>query len=328
MSGAGARVTVVVAATDARATVGVSLARFAEEVRGLGDVLLMDASRDGTADEVERALPGGVRVLRRAPGALAPELWRDGLEASETPLVAFTTAVMVPQPGWLGALVERLEATGAAAVGGPIEPAGALGPVGRAVYLARHVKYLRPVREDARIEPPGDNALYRRDRLDEVRSAWAGGFWEAEVHRALLSRGERLAMAHDAAVTYHGGARLGGLVRQRLRHARRYGADRSSRIGLAERLARTAAAPAVPWVMGCRALSALLVRGRAIGPWVLAFPALALLLAAWATGEALGVCGGRRCSRIRSVAGSAQARTVRDRPCSGWVDGRRVGQRA
>src|SRR5436305_4069416 len=115
------RVAVVVASIDARRTACASLARFLDEVGPRGEVVLVDASADGTADEAERAFPG-LRVLRRPPGRLAPELWRDGLRATDAPLLAFSTAAMLARPGWLAALLDRLEATGAAGVGGAIEP--------------------------------------------------------------------------------------------------------------------------------------------------------------------------------------------------------------
>ena len=55
-----------------------------------------------------------VRVIRRPVGRLAPELWRDGLNATDSPLVAFSTAAIVPAPGWLDAMLARLAETGAA----------------------------------------------------------------------------------------------------------------------------------------------------------------------------------------------------------------------
>src|SRR5262249_25423859 len=156
------------AATDARPTVAASLAGFAEEVRGRGEVVLVDASRDGTADEAERLALPGVRVLRSRPGALAPELWRDGIAATGSPLFALTTAAMVPRRGWLDALLARVSETGAAAVGGPIGPGDGLSPLDRAVYLLRYVNYQAPLA--TRVEPPGDNALYVRDRLAGLES--------------------------------------------------------------------------------------------------------------------------------------------------------------
>jgi hypothetical protein len=285
------RVAVIVASIDAGATVRASLAWFAEEVDGRGEVVLVDASRDATAEEIARGVPG-VRVIRRPSGALAPELWRVGLDATDAPLVAFSTAAMVPTHGWLDAMLARLDATGAAAVGGPIEPAERLAPTDRAVYLLRYVNYLLPLPAAAVAEPPGDNAVYRRDRLRGLEPVIDSGFWEVEVHRRLRDRGERLAMADGAAVTFHGGSRLGPTLRQRFRHARHYGAARGSRQTTPARLARAAAAPLVPTVLMWRAAATLRARGRPCRPWFSALPGLAILLAAWALGEAYGTLTG------------------------------------
>jgi hypothetical protein len=279
------RLAVIVSAIDARATIGASLARWREEA---DEVILVNASRDGTADEAETDFPD-IRVLCRPAGRLAPELWRDGLDATDAALVAFTTAAMVPAPGWRGAMLDRIDATGAAVVGGPIAPGYNLSATDRAVYLLRYASYLPPLPEDSSIEPPGDNAVYRRDRLEGHEALWARGFWEAEIHRALRVRGERLALSSEASVAYQGGARLAPTFRQRFAHARHYGASRGGRMGPTERLARSAAAAAVPAVLLGRIAAALVARGERLGPWVSALPPLLLLLAAWATGEARGL---------------------------------------
>jgi Glycosyl transferase family 2 len=279
------RLAVIVAAIDARATFDASLARWREEA---DEVVLVDASRDGTADAAEAAFPD-IRVLRRSAGRLAPELWRDGFDATGAALVALTTAAMVPAPGWRAAMLDRLGATGAAAVGGPIAPGSNLSATDRAVYLLRYANYLPPLPEDSSIEPPGDNAVYRRDRLEGHEALRARGFWEAEIHRSLRARGERLALSSGASVAFRGGARLAPMLRQRFAHARHYGASRGGRMGPAERLARSAAAAAVPAVLLGRIAAALVARGQRLAPWASALPPLSLLLAAWAAGEARGL---------------------------------------
>ena len=282
------RVTVIVAAIDARATVAASLRGFAEEVRGRGDVLLVDSSSDDTPERAGRLALPGVRIVHASAGRLVPHLWHIGIEATDTPLVALSTAQMVPQPGWFEALLDRLEETGAAAVGGPIEPAPGLARLDQAVYLQRYVNYLRPLGQGRLVEPPGDNALYRRDRLDGLEPLLSGGFWESEVHRVLRGRGEVLAMTDDAVLRFHGGALRSRVTGQRHRHARQFGAQRAARMGDVERLVRTLAVPVVPWVLLHRIKSALAGRGEPLGHWLPALPWLGLLLAAWSTGEALG----------------------------------------
>ncbi len=283
------RVAIVVASIEARATVAASLERFLEEAGDRGEVILVDASRDGTADEVARSFPA-VRLLRREAGRLAPDLWGEGLRATDAPLVAFSTAQMIAVPGWLAALRGRLEDTGSAAAGGPIAPAGGLSAADRALYLLRYVNYMPPVRDrtDGLVEPPGDNALYRREALSGLEPLREGGFWEVEVHRQLRRRGLRLAMADDAVVDFQGGGSLVQAIRQRRAHARHYGSARASRMRNGERLVRSAAAPVVPAILLRRIAAALAARGQGVGPWLSALPHLSLLLAAWSIGEATG----------------------------------------
>jgi hypothetical protein len=283
------RVAVIVAATDARASVHASLARFWHEVRGRGELILVDASRDGTAERAERLLTG-LRVLRRPLGTLVPELWRDGLHATEAPVVAFSTAAMVPRPGWLDAMLARLEETNAAAVGGPIAPARSLCAFDRAVYLHRYASYLLPRIDTVALEPPGDNALYRRDRLLALESIIDQGFWEAAVHRALRARGEQLVFAPGAVVEFQGGTRRAAMLARRCAHARRYAAERSKSWTVAQRLVRLAATPLLPAVLLGRIARTLRARGEQLWPWLPACPDLALLLASWSIGEAAGLC--------------------------------------
>jgi hypothetical protein len=227
-------------------------------------------------------------VVERRRGRLAPELWRDGLEATDRPLVALSTTAMSPTPGWRRAMVERLESTGAAVVGGPIRPQ-ADDPVSKAIFLLRYINYLPPLIDPARVEPPGDNAVYRRDRLEGLQSLWKEGFWEVEIHRALRARREQTTMAGEGVVEHHGEGRLFRLIPRRYAHARRYGASRARSLAPTERLMRIAAAPLVPLVLLGRIALGLRSRGQSVITWLPALPALLPLLAAWSLGEARGM---------------------------------------
>lgn len=283
---AGSGIDIIVAATDARASVIKGLRGFLGESSPRGGVILVDASRDGTADLAADAFPG-LRIIRRAPGPLVPELWRIGLEATRGDLVAFTVATMVPGPGWLEALVRGL-GDDAAAVGGAIVPSEGLRSTDRAAYLARYANYRRP---GPRSLPAGDNSLYRRDRIDLDLVAKAGGFWEVEVLADLHRRGEVSRVVADAPVRFLGGTPFASLARQRARHGWRYGRSRSRAWGLPRRLAQAAALPAIPPLLAARACSRL--RGEpGRGRWLGAIPAYAGLIACWAGGEAAGALAG------------------------------------
>lgn len=285
MSGA---VALIVASVDAGRTFATSLSGFLGEVRGIGDLILVDASRDGTADAAGLRFPG-LRVVRRAPGALVPELWKAGLDATDAPLVAFSTAAMRPRPGWLASLRACLESRDAAAAGGPIAPGTGLSATDRAIYLHRYVSYLPPIR--SRVEPPGENAIYRRSRLAGLESLRRRGFWEAVVLRELRTLGDPLAMSDNAVLEYLGGSRLVPTLEQRIRHAQLYGAWRAKGAGFPSRLARSAIAPAVPALLLARIARHLNRRGEPLAPWLGAAMPLGSLLTAWALGEAAGAFG-------------------------------------
>jgi hypothetical protein len=280
--------TIVVAMTDpAPPAFAEHLARFAEEAGELGEVYVVDSSGTLSVEWLARRY-ANVRVLHRPIGRLAPQLWRDGLIRSEAPLVAFTTAQMRLSEGWRVAMVDRLIETNASGVGGPIEPGSTLTTTDRAVALLRYSSYFPPMPSSIPPEPPGDNALYRRDRLCAVESSWKQGFWEVEVHQALRKRGETLAMADRAVATYEGGTRLFVMSRQRVRHAKHYGASRSRGSSTAARMVRVAASPLVPPLLCGRIVRNLRGRGLRLVPWITSLPRLLLLASAWAVGEAIG----------------------------------------
>lgn len=277
------RVVVIVALTAEHSSIRHRLRRFAEEVHGLGRLVLIDGSAAG----IGRTDPD-VDVIRSRPGGLVPELWSDGLLQTTEPLIAFSTASMVPTVGWLAALVARMEQSGAAGVFGPIEPAATLTPLARAVYFLRYVRYHRPLGTPTSSELPGENALYRRDALKTLGTSFPRGFWEWEVNQQLVESGHVLTMTESALLRYVGGLRAGEFLRGRFLHARYYGSSRAARMSSAERAARTIAAPFIPFVLAHRIAKALASKGISIGPWLSGFLWLPPLFIAWVAGEVIG----------------------------------------
>lgn len=277
-------ITVVIAGVGSNRTLEASVRGFARELGREDRILVMDAVGDAPPD----LRITGLHIVPSPKNALAPELWRDGLNQTTTPLVAFSTGQMEPRSGWLHAMRSALQKTGAAGVGGPIEPGAGISATDRGLYLLRYANYLPPVPESPTFDPPGDNAVYRRERLAGLESSWQDGFWEVEVHRHLRARGERLATAPEAVVTYLGAGSFGSSLSHRLEHARRYGAGRSRGCGWLSRIGRSAAFPAVPPLLLARIVANLNRRNEPMGPWLGALPSLGLLLATWSFGEAAG----------------------------------------
>lgn len=233
-----------------------------------------------------------VSVLVRPPGTLVPDLWRAGLDTSNEPLVAFSTAGMIPEPGWRNALVSALLGSGASAVGGPIAPTRHLSSTDRAVYLHRYARYWPPVDAPASLGPPGENALYVREHLRGLTPLSLPGFWEVEIHRALESCGQSVLFEPSAVLTFTGGSRFRRLLQTRFHHALRFGAWRAGSRGRLARARSLASAPLVPALLVGRALKSVRRRSAPWRKWSSALPPLAVLATTWAVGEAAGTAFG------------------------------------
>jgi hypothetical protein len=122
-------------------------------------VVVDDGSLDGSRELAERTTVHGraVQVLDSGGrGAVAARCL--GVEATTTPFLAFTDSDCAPEPGWLTAAVDALEA-GADLVHGPTEPSRPPRPLERTLWSEREGLY------------PTCNVLYRRAAFDA-----AGGF--------------------------------------------------------------------------------------------------------------------------------------------------------
>lgn len=286
------RLSVVVAAQDARATVGPCLrALESQRADGVAQVILVDNSTDGTADHARRRFPG-VEVVERAGGALVPELWGEGIRRSREDVVALTTAEMVADDGWARALLGAYAGRLRAGVGGAILPGPGLRLRERAVYWLRYSRYAAgrvtgPVRDIA-----ADNGSYRRRQLapfaERVRRE---GFWENEINAVLCRDGLELFAAPEAIVRYRGGTRFGRFARQRLAHGRRFGRRRMAGLARWQRPFLLAAWPLTPLAFLARIGRDALRAGQA-GSLVGALPPLLWLLACWSVGELRGYLAG------------------------------------
>ena len=129
------RVSVVIPARDAEATLGATLdALAAQELAEPFEVLVVDdGSVDATPALVERH-PVGARLVSgtgEGPGAAR----NVGVLASSGSVLAFTDADCVPAPGWLRAGLEALERTGAGIVQGAVAPVGPAGRFDRTLWV-------------------------------------------------------------------------------------------------------------------------------------------------------------------------------------------------
>jgi hypothetical protein len=284
------RLSIVVAAIDDEDTIEACLTALLAATAGIqSDIVVVEASRDDTRRRVAQ-FPS-VQLISDTPGRLVPHLWARGFHATRGTFVAFTLAQLAVSATWAERLLAAI-APGAAGVGGGFTLAPGTGPAAWALFYLRYSAFVEERWTDGLVagEIAGDNALYRRSDLEACPPFDADGFWEVAVHRELRRRGLTLAAARGAAAAVMGRPSPARVVRERLRHGRRFAAGRAT--GLASRARQVAATPLVPAVLWWRAARRVLpypvhrVRFLAALPWMLCFAT------AWACGEALGALAG------------------------------------
>lgn len=259
----------------------------------------IEAACAGIAAEVLVVRPGGRAPLRASQAVtlreitvddatLVPVRWGHGVRAAQAPVFGCLTTEFTVNGEWARALLAAV-AGGATGAAGAIELAPHAGMTSTATYLVRFSAYMpRPGREARTTsQMPGDTAGYQRDAVIASADLLADGFWEVEFHRRFLADGRRLVAIAIPLAKFNSSRSLSASLLLRFRHGREFGITRVVR-HRHNRAVLVLGAPLVSVVLATRIVRRAL---RSPGAWRLllrAFPAVALMSAAWAAGEARG----------------------------------------
>jgi len=217
-----------------------------------------------------------------------------GLETALGTIVALIEDRCVPDADWASRVVAAHAREQVGALGGAVESA-ATGLLQWAVYFCDYGRYQLPFTREVRDYVSDVNVSYTRQALDGTREAWRERYNEAVVHGVLRERNQDLVLDPEVVVA-HGRLEMGlasGLV-ERFHWGRVFGGTRLPSASPATRLIRTALTPVLPLVVWARLLQQRLERrGRSLGVFVAATPAILLFLAAWSVGEAAAYVTGR-----------------------------------
>jgi hypothetical protein len=287
--------TVVVGARRSEGSPDACLAALAREVRPGVEVILA-----ADAPEVVPAEPPAWLRAEVVPGALVPELWAAGIARARGPLVGLLAATVVPDPGWVEAMLGA-HADGVAGVGGPVEPGPGMRFVDWAVCFTRYAAAMLPLPAGAAPDVAGDNACYRAEVLAAYRDRYREGFFEPFVHRAMRADGHALLVRPDVVVRHRAGARIGAFSRQRFAHGRVHGEMRSRGEPPWRVAVGCLTAPLVPVLMATRAARHVAARRRHRARFVAALPLVLWFYVSWAAGELAG-----RIRALRRRAGEAR----------------------
>jgi hypothetical protein len=280
-SPAGDEVSIVIGASASEASLEGCLAAL-ESQHHRSQVIVVEAQR--SSDWLRARFPWA--EFHERPGALVPELWRDGIDKARGRIVALTISQMIPAVDWMDAIVREHETHDA--VGGAIDPGHGLRLVDWAEYFCRYARDMGPFQPAAKNDLPGDNASYKRVLLERLHDELRDGYWEPVVHRPLMQQGVELWHTPNMLVFQGRSTGFIAFARQRLAHGRRYGHQRGVYFSRTRNALGVVGSPAVPFLMTARVLRDVFRRHRYRARVLAALPLVFALNVVWAYAEARG----------------------------------------
>jgi hypothetical protein len=214
-----------------------------------------------------------------------------GLRVACGRLVALLEDRGWPQRDWARTMIALHDDPTVAAVGGAIEHGGT-GSVRWALFFCDYGRYQVPLEAGDAEYLTDINICYKRDAIERVREIWAASYREATVNWALRRQGCRLLLSpQPVVVERRQEVNLRAVLMERMHWARGFGHVRGQELGSPFRCVVWAtAAPLLPFVLFARHLRRQLTKRRHTREFVVAMPAIFMLLAFWSLGEFVGYC--------------------------------------
>lgn len=255
------------------------------------EVILADCTGPETVRVVRERFPE-VRVLAFDEQKSVPWLRSVGIRAARASLVAVTEDHCVPRPDWLSRLVDGVERTGWAAVGGGVENDSTERLVDWSVYFCEYSGLMSPVPEGPTGTIPGMNVVYDMKQLAPVREVFAEGLWENFLHDRLRAAGYSIGLDPRVVVGHKKRFTVRMFLAERFHYSRAFGGFRVKGQGLLRRLGWAAAMPLLPALVVARVSRNVISRRRNIRWFVPSLPLIVLFSVAWAIGELVGYLAG------------------------------------
>jgi glycosyltransferase involved in cell wall biosynthesis len=255
------------------------------------EVILADCTGPGTVEVVRERFPD-VKVLAFDEQKSVPWLRSAGIQAARASLVAVTEDHCVPRPDWLVRLVDAVERTGWAAVGGGVENESTERLVDWAVYFCEYSGLMSPVPEGPTASIPGMNVVYDMDRLAPVREVFGEGLWENFLHDRLLAAGYVIGLDPSIVVGHKKHFTVRMFLAERFHYSRAFGGWRVKGAGILRRLGWAALTPLLPALIVYRVTRNVVIRRRHVGWFLKGLPLVLLFSATWTIGEFLGYLTG------------------------------------
>jgi glycosyltransferase involved in cell wall biosynthesis len=281
------RVSVVIGAYDAAATIGGCLEALQRQTFRDFEVVLVDSSPDEETARIAAAYPEVV-FERSASRLYCHEARNRAIGRARGELLACLDADVYPRPEWLAELVAAYERTGEVIVGALACHGGGLRE--RGIHLCKFAKFLPGGRERAIDTAPTANLLLARADFERA-GGLRGERYLADVTlgRALMENGKRLLFVGTAVAAHHHTQSFREFLNERYVRGALFGNMRSAWLSGRGEIATYLAASVLPVRLMKIAghVIAHCIRGRQVGALLVTFPIVLAGHAAWLVGESV-----------------------------------------
>lgn len=252
------------------------------------EVLVVDRCGEATRTVLRERFPD-VRILAALPGTTIPALRALGIAHSRGPLVALIEDHCNVAPGWL-ATIDRARRGGHRVIGGAVENGSVERVVDWAAFFCEYARFMPPLKGGEVDEVTGNNVVYDRATLAGLGPLDAS--WEFFLHARLKEQGVRFFCEPDLLVSHRKEFGFRYFLSQRFHYSRSFAGMRLVGAPGWKRAAYALATPLLPPVLFARIARAVAQRAGYGGRFLQSAPVLAVFLAAWAWGEAVGALAG------------------------------------
>lgn len=250
------------------------------------EVLVVDRLGEAVRSEVKARYPM-VRVISVPVDTTIPEMRHRAFQEATADAVAVIEDHVIVPHDWGKRLLGGL-ASGHDVIGGPISNAAVGRLLDWSTFLCEYSACLPPLPRGPASWLPGNNIVYRRALLVEMRDVTAEGKWENRLHDALRARGVELYCDPDLVVGHKKHFGFAEYVSQRCLYSRSYAGARVRGASWARKAAMGLAAFALPPLLLVRITRANLGKRVPVGLVLRTTPLIAVYVVAWGVGEVAG----------------------------------------
>ena len=269
------------------------LAALEKQARTDVEVLVVDASSDGTVERVHARFPW-VRIVDAPAARSLPKLRGLGMASARAPIVGVLDAWCLVGDGWIAEAIRVHRERPEPVAGGGVELAASerRSVVAWATYLFDYWEFVPPFVNGQVGVLPGNNIIYKRAALAGNEALRTAGFWKAFTNAHLKESGHGLWSSTGLAVRIRRRLPLGQFFRSRYHHGRSYAAMRVDAAPWPVRAKWALIAPGLPLLFMTRQIRGLVSKREYRGWFVVCAPLLFAFHASWAWGELCGYVGG------------------------------------